>query len=200
MTPVLRPRSLAILLLTLILTSPVACTSEARDPLATYPCPPSMIIDTGKDYTATIETEKGDLVLELYAADAPETVNNFVFLAQNGFFDDTTFYRVIPGFMAQAGDPTGTSTFFPGYFIPYEDSGHGHVKGALSMANMGQPNTGSCHFFITYVPRHDLDGSYTVFGQLVEGMDVLESLTPRDPRQEPDFDGDRIVRVTIEES
>ena len=165
----------------------------------TYASAPSMVIDISKEYVATIETEKGNLVLELYADEAPITVNNFVFLARDGFFDGTTFYRVMPGSMAQAGDPTGTSSYSPGYTLPYEDSGHTHVQGALSMANTGDPDSGSCHFFITYVASHDLDGGYTVFGQLVEGMDVLESLTPRDPSTGPGYQGDTIVRVTIEE-
>ncbi len=166
----------------------------------TYASAPSMVIDTSKEYVATIETEKGNLVLELYAEEAPVTVNNFVFLARDGFFDGTTFYRVLPDFMAQAGDPTGTSSYSPGYTIPYEDSGHTHVQGALSMANRDDPNSGSCHFFITYVASHDLDGGYTVFGQLVEGMDVLESLTARDPSTGPSYQGDEIIRITIEET
>jgi cyclophilin family peptidyl-prolyl cis-trans isomerase len=164
----------------------------------TYPGPPPLLIDTGRHYTATIETEKGNLILELFAKDVPVTVNNFVFLARDGFYDGTTYYRVVPGFMAQAGDPTGTGTYWPGYFIPDEFSRHTHVAGALSMANMGAPNTGTCHFFITYVPRHDLDNGYSVFGQLVEGMDVLRSLTPGDPV--PSLQGDKILRVTIDES
>jgi cyclophilin family peptidyl-prolyl cis-trans isomerase len=165
----------------------------------TYSSAPSMVINTSKEYVATIETEKGNLVLELYADEAPITVNNFVFLARDGFFDGTTFYRVTPDFMAQAGDPTGTSSYSPGYTIPYEDSGYTHVEGALSMANTGDPNSGSCHFFITYVAKHDLDGGHTVFGQLVEGMDVLEGLTARDPSTGPSYPGDTIVRVTVEE-
>jgi peptidyl-prolyl cis-trans isomerase B (cyclophilin B) len=147
-----------------------------------------MIIDTSKQYTATIETEKGDLVLELFAKDVPVTVNNFVFLARDGFYDNTTFHRVIPGFMAQGGDPTGTGRGNPGYRFEDEFTSHGHVAGALSMANAG-PNTNGCQFFITYTPQHRLDGKHSVFGQLVEGMDVLEKIT----------NGDRIKRITIAE-
>ena len=157
-----------------------------------------MVIDLDRQYTATIETEKGDLELELFAREAPVTVNNFVFLARDGFYDGTTFYRVVPGFMAQAGDPRGTGTFWPGYFIPDEFSQHGHGAGALSMANMGAANTGSCHFFITYVPKPHLDGRHSVFGRLTAGMDVLESLTPGDPV--PSLQGDKILRVIIHES
>ena len=154
----------------------------------TYSSPPPMIIDTSKNYTATIETGKGDLVLELFARDVPVTVNNFVFLAREGFYDGTTFHRVIPGFVAQGGDPTGTGTGTPGYAFADEFSEHTHVAGALSMANSG-PNTNGCQFFITYTPQHHLDGVHSVFGQLIEGMDVLESLVP----------GDVIIRISITE-
>ena len=141
-----------------------------------------------KQYTATIETEKGDLVLELFASDVPMTVNNFVFLAREGFYDGTTFHRVIPGFMAQGGDPTGTGTGTPGYQFDDEITEHTHVTGALSMANSG-PNTNGCQFFITYAPQHHLDGKHSVFGQLIGGMDVLERIEQ----------GDVIIRVTIDE-
>jgi cyclophilin family peptidyl-prolyl cis-trans isomerase len=161
---------------------------------------PFPMLDQSKQYTATIHTEKGDLVLELFVEDAPITVSNFVHLAREGYFDDTTFHRVIPGFMAQGGDPTGTGRGGPGYPIPDEISERTHVTGALSMANKGFPNSGGSQFFITYVPRHDLDGGYSVFGQLIEGTDVLEALTPRDPAQNPDYEGDALISVTIEES
>jgi len=157
-----------------------------------------MIIDTSKQYTAIIETEKGNLVLELFAKDVPVTVNNFVFLAREGFYDGSTFHRVIPGFMAQGGDPTGTGMGNAGYRFADEFTQHTHGAGAVSMANSG-PNTNSAQFFITYTPQHGLDGKHTVFGQLVEGMDVLEKLTPRDPSQNPQFAGDKIIRITIEE-
>ncbi|MEA2086216.1 MAG: peptidylprolyl isomerase [Chloroflexota bacterium] len=148
-----------------------------------------MTIDTGKHYTATIETEKGKLVLELFASDVPVTVNNFVFLAREGFYDGTTFHRVIPGFMAQGGDPTGTGAGGPGYSFADEFTEHTHVTGALSMANAG-PNTNGSQFFITYAPQPHLDGHHSVFGQLTEGMDVLEKIKQ----------GDTIIRATIEES
>ena len=164
-----------------------------------WDAPPPMIIDTSKKYTAYMETEKGTLVLEMFAQDVPKTVNNFVFLARAGYYDGVTFHRVLPGFMAQSGDQTGTGRGNPGYMFEDEFTEHGHVAGALSMANAG-PNTNGSQFFITYVPVHQLDGKHTVFGQLVEGMDVLESITPRDPNQNPKFEGDRIIRVIIEES
>lgn len=174
-------------------------TPEPAAKPKTYSAPPAMVIDTDKEYTATIETERGNMVLELFASDVPNTVNNFVFLANDGFYDGSTFHRVMPGFMAQGGDPTGTGTGNPGYRFDDEFTGHTHVAGALSMANSGA-NTNGCQFFITYAPQPSLDGKHTVFGQLIEGMDVLESLTPRDPRQNPNFEGDKILRITIQES
>lgn len=165
----------------------------------TYSAPPPMLIDTNKSYTATIETEKGNLVLELFASDVPVTVNNFVFLAREGFYDGSTFHRVMPGFMAQGGDPTGTGGGNPGYRFDNEITSHTHVAGALSMANAGA-DTNGCQFFITYEAKHYLDGDYSVFGQLIEGKDVLESLTPRDPRENPNYLGDKIIRITITES
>lgn len=158
--------------------------------------PPPMIIDTSKKYTAFMETEKGTMVLELFAKDVPVTVNNFVFLATEGFYDGTTFHRVIPGFMVQGGDPTGTGTGGPGYKFEDEFTGHTHVIGALSMANSGS-NTNGSQFFITYIAVHQLDGKHSVFGQLIEGMDILKKITPRDPSQNPSFEGDRIIRVYL---
>ena len=160
--------------------------------------PPGMIIDTSKKYTAVMETVKGTMVIELFAADVPKTVNNFVFLAKQGYYDGTTFHRVIPGFMAQGGDPTGTGRGGPGYKFEDEFTSHGHEAGTLSMANAG-PNTNGSQFFICYAPQHGLDGRHSVFGQLTEGMDVLENITPRDPTNNPQFEGDKIIRVTITE-
>ncbi|TET49508.1 MAG: peptidylprolyl isomerase, partial [Dehalococcoidia bacterium] len=108
------------------------------------------------------------------------------------------FHRVIPGFMAQGGDPTGTGMGTAGYRFNDEFTGHKHDAGVLSMANSG-PNTNSAQFFITFAPQHGLDGKHTVFGQLIEGIDVLEKLTPRDPNQNPQFEGDKILRIIIEE-
>ena len=154
-----------------------------------YSAPPSMIIETDKNYTATIKTGKGDLVLELFAGDVPRTVNNFVFLAREKFYDGTTFHRVIPDFMAQGGDPIGNGTGGPGYKFADEFTGHTHVTGALSMANAG-PDTNGSQFFITYAPQPHLDGRHSVFGQLTSGMDVLKSLQ----------NGDTITNITIEET
>ncbi|MGD8491150.1 MAG: peptidylprolyl isomerase [Anaerolineae bacterium] len=159
-----------------------------------------MIIDPTKSYQATIVTEKGDIVVELYAGQVPNTVNNFVYLARDGFYDDTTFHRVLPGFMAQAGDPTGTGAGGPGYqFADEFDPDLLHdAPGVLSMANAGA-NTNGSQFFITYEPTPWLDGRHTVFGRVIEGMDVLQALTPRDPTQNPDYAGDTIRTIRIEE-
>ena len=174
-------RIVGILLVTIILLLS-SCTGVEPE-TKTYSEPPPMTIDTSKQYTATIETEHGNLVLELFASDVPLTVNNFVFLSREGFYEGSTFYRVIPDFMAQAGKHTGADYTFADEFTE-----HTHVTGALSMANSGA-NTNSCHFFITYAPQHHLDGHHSVFGQLTEGMDVLEKIE----------EGDVILRITIEE-
>ena len=178
-----------LVLVTLLITSCATAPSEpapTKKPMS-YSAPP-MTIDTSKQYTATIETGKGNIVLELFASDVPVTVNNFVFLAREGFYDGTTFHRVIPDFMAQGGDPTGTGTGGPGYKFADEFTEHTHVTGALSMANAG-PNTNGSQFFITYSPQHHLDGKHSVFGQLIDGMDVLKTIA----------NGDTIVGITIEE-
>jgi cyclophilin family peptidyl-prolyl cis-trans isomerase len=188
---------MAGIILVLVTTFSASCAGTAPS-TKTYSTPPPMTIDTSKQYTATIETEKGNLVLELFASDVPVTVNNFVFLAREGFYDGSTFHRVLPDFMAQGGDPTGTGAGTPGYSFADEFTGHTHVAGALSMANRGS-DTNGCQFFITYTPQPSLNGKHTVFGQLIQGMDVLEKLTPRDPSQNPQFTGDKIIQITIEE-
>jgi len=153
-----------------------------------YSAPPPMTIDTSKEYTATIETEKGNLELELFAKDVPVTVNNFVFLAREGYYDNTTFHRVISDFMAQAGDPTATGSGGPGYSFADEFTHHTHSTGTLSMANSG-PNTNGSQFFITYSPQSHLNNLHSVFGQLTDGMEVLKNIS----------NGDAIVRITIQE-
>jgi cyclophilin family peptidyl-prolyl cis-trans isomerase len=165
-----------------------------------FAAPPAMIINPEKTYIATIQTGKGNIVLELFAKDTPITTNNFVFLACKGFYDGVTFHRVIPGFVAQGGDPTGTGAGGPGYTIPDEqDTASFDAPGLLSMAKAG-PNTAGSQFFITYAPVPRLDPDFTVFGRVIEGMDVLEQLTLRDPSQTPNAPpGDKILRVDIEE-
>lgn len=162
--------------------------------------PPSGTLDLGKTYTATFHTEKGDIVVELYADRAPLTVENFVNLARAGFYDGTTFHRVIAGFMAQGGDPTGTGTGGPGY--QFGDEFHTSLRhnsaGILSMANAG-PGTNGSQFFITHGPTPHLDNRHSVFGKVTEGMDVLLSIRERDPSRDHQ-PGDRIETIEISES
>jgi cyclophilin family peptidyl-prolyl cis-trans isomerase len=162
--------------------------------------PPEMSIDPKKKYKATIETSNGNIVLDLFADKTPKTVNNFVFLAREGFYDGTIFHRVISNFMAQGGDPTSTGRGGPGY--RFSDEFHPSLKhskpGILSMANAG-PGTNGSQFFITHVATPHLDGRHTVFGEVVEGLNVLMSIPPRDP-QYPDTPGVKILKISIEES
>ena len=164
-----------------------------------YDAPPTLTIDPEKSYTATFKTEKGDIVVQLFADKVPNTVNNFVFLAREGFYDNTTFHRVIPDFMAQAGDPTGTGRGGPGY--KFADEFHSSLRhdkpGILSMANAG-PNTNGSQFFITHGPTPHLNDRHAVFGQVVEGMDVLLSISVRDP-QTARVNGDAIHTIEITE-
>lgn len=159
--------------------------------------PPEMQIDPKKKYTATFKTEKGDIVVSLYAAKVPRTVNNFVFLARESFYDNTIFHRVISDFMAQGGDPTGTGMGGPGYKFNDEfDSSLKHSgPGVLSMANAG-PNTNGSQFFITHVATPWLDHKHSIFGQVVKGLDVLFSIPPRDPMS-PDYPGVKLLAVEI---
>jgi len=189
----------------------LGCSSESKNPTGTtpsstqpstpkqYSAPPAMQIDVNKKYTATMETEKGTIVIELFAKDAPKTVNNFVFLSREGFYNGTSFHRVIPGFMAQGGDPTGTGMGDPGYKFEDEFSQRKNITGSLSMANSGA-NTNGSQFFICYAPQPHLDGKHTVFGQVTKGMDILNRITVRDPNKNPSFTGDKILKITIEES
>jgi cyclophilin family peptidyl-prolyl cis-trans isomerase len=159
---------------------------------------PPMTIDVNKKYFATIKTEVGDMKFELYPQDAPETVNSFVFLSREGFYDGVTFHRVIPGFVAQGGDPTGTGRGGPGYNIPDEFNDRKFLDGTIGMAHTPAANSGGSQFYICFTPQPTLDGKYTVFGQLVEGRDVLDKLAPRNP----DLGGDpgtMIETIEIEE-
>jgi cyclophilin family peptidyl-prolyl cis-trans isomerase len=159
--------------------------------------PPAMTIDTTKSYEALLKTDKGDVRIALYADKTPKTVNNFVFLARQGFYDGVMFHRVIPGFMAQTGDPTGTGSGGPGY--RFEDEFDPSLKhdseGIVSMANAGA-NTNGSQFFITYAPQSHLDGAHTVFGKVIEGMEAVRALMARDPSV-PGAPGDRILMVEI---
>jgi cyclophilin family peptidyl-prolyl cis-trans isomerase len=141
-----------------------------------------MQLNPTKNYQATLHTSKGDIIIDLYAKNVPHTVNNFVFLARQGFYDGTIFHRVIPDFMAQGGDPTGTGRGGPGYKFrdEFDPKLRHNVPGVLSMANAG-PNTNGSQFFITHVPTPWLDGKHAVFGQVVKGLDVLFAIPARDP-------------------
>jgi|SRR5581483_5355911 peptidyl-prolyl cis-trans isomerase B (cyclophilin B) len=153
--------------------------------------PPAMEIDPKKNYRATLETERGNIEIDLYPQYAPKTVNNFVFLARQGFYDGVTFHRVISNFMIQGGDPTGTGRGGPGYRFEDEFAGNPlkHETGVLSMANAG-PGTNGSQFFITHSPQPHLNGKHTVFGQVTKGQDVVNAI-----RQ-----GDRIKKVTVTEA
>lgn len=167
-----------------------------------YDAYPPMVIDTTKKYFATFVLVKGDeFTVELYADKAPKTVNSFVFLARDGYFDGVTFHRVLEGFMAQGGDPTGTGTGGPGYQFEYEPNDlKFDTAGVLAMANRGAgTSTNGSQFFITFGPTPQLDGGYTIFGQVIEGMDVVDEITRRDPQTNPSFAGDAIETITITE-
>jgi cyclophilin family peptidyl-prolyl cis-trans isomerase len=162
-------------------------------------CPP-MTVDKNKKYEATLKTEKGDIVLDLFADKAPLAVNSFIFLSEQGWFDNVTFHRVIPNFVAQAGDPSGSGFGGPGYLFDNEISDlKFDQEGMLGMANAG-PGTNGSQFFITFAPVPDLDGGYTVFGKVISGLDIAKALTARDPSQGGELPpGDKILGVTITE-
>jgi peptidyl-prolyl cis-trans isomerase B (cyclophilin B) len=153
--------------------------------------PPDMQIDASKNYTLSLETEKGSIEIDLFASDAPKTVNNFVFLAREGFYDGVAFHRVIDNFMVQGGDPTGSGMGGPGYRFEDEFDGNPntHEAGSLSMANAG-PGTNGSQFFICHGPQPHLDGKHTVFGKVSSGQDVVDLITQ----------GDSMIKVTVNES
>jgi len=167
--------------------------SNPADRSNMYSAPPAMQIDPTKSYAATISTAKGDIVVQLDAGAAPQTVNNFVFLAREGFYDGLTFHRVEPDFVIQGGDPLGNGSGGPGYTVPAEIQ-LPHPEGAIAMArksdqvNPERASSGS-QFYITLAPTPFLDGGYTAFGQVSEGMDVVQSIAV----------GDLIVKITIAE-
>lgn len=163
-------------------------------------CPP-VTVDTRKQYIATLHTEKGDVVIQLFADKAPFSVNSFLFLARNGWYDDITFHRVIPDLFAQTGDPSGTGKGNPGYYVVTEIDPQLRFDrpGRVGMVNSG-PDTSGSQFFITYGPAAQFDGKYTIFGEVLSGMDVLKQLTPRDAQPgQAASPGDRLLSITIEE-
>ena len=164
-----------------------------------YSAPPAFQIDPARQYVATIRTPKGDIAIELFAAQAPLNVNSFIFLARQGWYDGTTFFRVIPDFVVQAGDPTGTAAGTPGFQC---DDEIGDLKfdaaGVVGIANAG-PNTGSSQFFITLAPQPDLDGHYTIIGKVVKGLEILQALPERNPADPMAPPGLEIESIQIEE-
>ena len=170
-----------------------------------YSSPPATTIDTSKTYTATVDTSAGAMTLELFASEAPLTVNNFVFLARDGFYEDCQFHRVIKDFMIQGGCPKGDGTGGPGYRFQDEPVTRKYVKGTLAMANAG-PNTNGSQFFIVHGAEAPLPPNYTIFGMLTSGEDVLDTLAnspvSRGRGGEPSTPNERLVinNITIEES
>lgn len=159
--------------------------------------PPDLLIDQSKSYSAVIHTEKGEITVKLFADKTPKTVNNFIFLSKENFYDNTIFHRVIQNFMIQGGDPTGSGRGGPGYRFEDEfspDLRH-NSPGILSMANAG-PDTNGSQFFITHVPTPWLDDKHSVFGQVIDGMDVVFSIPERDP-QRPDNPGVTVTSIEI---
>lgn len=177
---------------------PPTATTEAA--FKQYDTAPEMTIDTTKQYTATVKMAKGDeFVIQLFPDKAPVTVNNFVFLVRDGYFDGVTFHRVLEGFMAQTGDPTGTGYGGPGYQFENEVSDLVFDReGVVAMANAGL-NTNGSQFFITFAPVPLESNEYTIFGQVISGMDVVKGITLRDPQMNPDYTGDVIESIIITE-
>jgi cyclophilin family peptidyl-prolyl cis-trans isomerase len=209
-------KKLSLMPLALVALLAAACggSDSAPAPAGAFSCSPTgaaatsydgpeQVISQGRDYQATITMANGgQIVVDLFPEEAPITVNNFVFLACQGFYDGVTFHRVLPGFVAQGGDPTGTGTGGPGYTIAHEaDNGLLFDRpGLISMAHTGQPHSTGSQFFITYAPVPQLDPDFTVFGEVVEGMDVALALTPRDPEQNPNAPpGDVIQSIRVVE-
>lgn len=213
-----RPGSLAVCILMLNLLVISSCTAptvanedspeveegaaaalEPAERNGMYDTGPEMTIDTNVEYYAVFKTEKGDMRIKLFAEEAPVTVNNFVFLARDGFYNDTHFHRVLDNFMAQGGDPTNSGAGGPGY--QFEDEIVASLQfdraGLLAMANAG-PGTNGSQFFITFAETPWLNGNHTIFGEVVEGMDVLFSISLRDPMA-ADSPGDQLTTVEIEE-
>jgi len=171
----------------------------AQRPL--YPAPPPMTLDLTHTYTATLVTRHGEIVIRLHPEWAPQAVNSFVFLARQGWYDGLPFHTVLPGRLAVTGDPSGTGLGGPGYYLPDEIIAalRFNRPGRVALANEGWPNTGGSQFFITAQPAPELDGRYTIFGQVVSGLEVLDALTPSRPGPEGVRDADLLERVIIEE-
>ncbi|NJK79408.1 MAG: peptidylprolyl isomerase [Chloroflexaceae bacterium] len=184
--------------------APAAEAPAAEEPAALparYDAPPPMTIDPERDYTATITTPRGDIVVELLPNIAPQTVNNFVFLANEGFYNGLTWHRVLPDFMAQAGDPLGDGTGDAGYNIPAEFTSEilFDRSGILAMARSNDPNSASSQFFITTASAPHLNEQYTIFGEVIEGQEIVDNIPLRDPMTAT-APGEEIISITIDES
>lgn len=178
-------------------------TTGASANIKQYTAAPAMTIDPNKTYVATIKTAKGEIKIELDAKAAPQTVNNFVFLAKDGYYNGVTFHRVLPDLLAQTGDPTGTGSGGPGYDLPVEKTSEPFTAGVIAMAKpqeAGAPNNGS-QFFIMLADEPTFEGDFTAFGKVTDGLDVLRDLTPRDPQVDENPEpGDRIESIEISET
>jgi peptidylprolyl isomerase len=186
-----------------LLTLAVACSGDSSEPqqMKTFASPAPNTIDPSKTYIATVKTVRGDFKIKLRPDLAPQHVNSFVFLAKEHFFDGVTFHRVLPGFVAQTGDPTGTGSGGPGYTIPAEFSKtEKYHRGTVGMARTTDPNSAGSQWFITYGDAPSLDGQYTIFGEVTEGMEVVDKIAPRDPSKNPNAPpGDKVTSITVEE-
>ena len=178
-------------------------TEEAPEAaVKTYDSAPEMTIDPAKSYTAVIHTERGDFTMTLRPDLAPQQVNSFVFLSRDGYYDGVTFHRVIPGFVAQAGDPTGTGSGGPGYTLPAEFTTEvPYTEGVVGAARTAEPDTAGSQWFVTLDEASTLNGQYTVFAQVTDGIDVVKCITARDPSTNPGAPpGDKIISIEITEA
>jgi peptidyl-prolyl cis-trans isomerase B (cyclophilin B) len=191
---------IAIVALLAVTTACAALAAADKKEPKQYDKPPEMKIDKNKTYTATIETDAGTMVAELYPKVAPNTVNSFVFLAREGFYEGVIFHRVIPGFMIQGGDPTGTGEGGPGYELKAEFNDTKHVRGVLSMARTADPDSAGSQFFVMHGTAEHLDNQYTAFGKVTKGLETIDKIVnaPRDANDRP-REPVKIKKITIEE-
>ncbi len=189
--------------------SPAAAANDCPQPseeapevtVKTYDSAPEMTIDASKTYTAVIKTERGDFTMTLRADLAPQHVNSFIFLSRDGYYDGVTFHRVIPGFVAQAGDPTGTGSGGPGYTVPAEFTTEvPYTEGVVGAARTNDPDSAGSQWFVTLDNASSLNGQYTVFAQVTDGIDVVKCITARDPSTNPSGPGDKIISIEITEA
>jgi len=179
-------------------TATAAATEDPADQIVRiYDAAPEMTIDPDASYEAIIHLDSGDVRIELFASEAAGMVNNFVFLAQNRFYEGLTFHRVIPGFAAQGGDPTGAGFGSPGYTLLPESNSLDFERGALSMAQSASGEINGSQFFVTLGPTPHLNDDFTIFGRVIEGLELLDGLTPRDPSAPNQPDGDTILSIEI---